>query len=109
MELKFFVIRDRRGVLELLNSYKTELNKDALKSRSELVQKIREFADAETRDPHIATYPLTIVESLMKGGKDRREEWLIQQGIGDSQKKGGSVVLCGTSQAKAWNSSSTQT
>ena len=87
MELKFSVIRDRRGVLELLNSYKTELNKDALKSRSELVQKIREFANVETRDPHIATYPLTIVESLMKGGKDRREEWLIQQGIGDSQKK----------------------
>ena len=87
MELKFYVIRDRRGVLELLNSYKTELNEDALKSRSELVQKIRDFANVETRDPHIATYPLTIVESRMKKGKDHREEWLIQQGIGDSQKK----------------------
>ena len=87
MELKFFVIRDRRGVLELLNSYKTQLNEDALKTRSELVQKIRDFANVETREPHIATYPLTIVESLMKKGKDHREEWLIQQGIGDSQKK----------------------
>jgi hypothetical protein len=103
------VIRDRRGVLELLNSYKTKLNEDALETRSELVQKIRDFANEETREPHIATYPLTIVESRMKKGKDHREEWLIQQGIGDSQKKGGSVVLCGTSQAKAWNSSSTQT
>ena len=87
MELKFYVIRDRRGVFELLNSYRTELNEDALKSRSELVQKIRDFANVETRDPHIATYPLTIVESRMKKGKDHSEEWLIQQGIGDSQKK----------------------
>ena len=87
IELKFFVIEDGRGVLNLQNSYKTELDEPALKSRSDLVQKIKAFTDVKTREPCITTYPLTIVESLMVRGKDQRKEWLIQQGIGDIDKK----------------------
>ena len=84
IELKFFVIEDGRGVLKLQNTYKTELDELALKSRSDLVQKIKAFTDVKTREPCITTYPLTIVESLIVRG---REEWLIQQGIGDVDKK----------------------
>ena len=87
MELKFFVIRDGRGVLKLKNSYETELNEDAIQIRSELAQKIKDFTDVETGVPYVATYPLTIVELLMESGKDYKEEWLIQQGIGDIQTK----------------------
>ena len=83
VELKFFVIRDRRGVLHLQNSFKTELDDYAAENRSKLTEMIKSFA----REPFIATYQLTIVESEMQGGKDRREEWLIQQGIGDVQNK----------------------
>ena len=85
MELEFYVIRNGQGVLELVNSYKTELNEEAHKSRSQVAQKIRDFGNVETRVPYIATYPLTIVE--WQSRKNHREEWLIQQGIGDSQKK----------------------
>ena len=84
VELKFFVIRDRRGVLHLQNSFRTELDDYAAENRSKLTEMIKSF---ETREPFIATYPLTIVESEMQRGKDRREEWLIQQGIGDVQNK----------------------
>ena len=87
-ELKFFVIKDKRGVLNLINSYRTELTEASLNSRSDLVQKIKEFS--LTKEPYIATYALTIVESLMKREREEseeKEEWLIQQGIGDVQKK----------------------
>ena len=83
-ELKFYVINDGRGVLSLMNSYRTELNDPSLDSQSNLVKKIKEFP--KTKEPYITTYALTIVESLMTRGREEREEWLIQQGIGDIQK-----------------------
>ena len=78
-ELKFFVIKDERGVLNLMNSYRTE---PSLKTWSDLVQKMKESSHT-----YITTYPLTFFESLMTRGREEREEWLIQQGIGDIQKK----------------------
>ena len=84
-ELKFFEIKDKRGVFSLQSSYRTELSDDALQCRQELSHKIRDYV--ETRDPYIATYPLSIVESVMAKGKEQKEEWLIQQGIGDVQDK----------------------
>ena len=83
-ELKFSVIRDRRGVgqLHLQNGYTAELDAIACERRSELTQNIRAF-DA-TGKPFITTYPLTIIETVKKG-KDLKEEWLIQQGIGDME------------------------
>ena len=86
-ELKFFVIEDSRGVLRLQHSYRTELQELALKCRMELVQKIKAFSDEETREPFITAYPLMIIESLPHKGKDRTEEWLILQGIGDIEEK----------------------
>ena len=87
MELKFYVIEDRRGLFKLQNSYRTELNEIALENRTELERKIKAFTEVNTRESYIATYPLRIVESLIERGKckDQREEWLIQQGIGDIQ------------------------
>ena len=83
VELKFFVIKDRRGVLLLENGYKMELDETAHERRSELAQAAKSFHDAATRKPFITTYPLTIVESQGKIGRDTTEEWLIQQGVGD--------------------------
>ena len=84
-ELKFFEIKDRHGVFSLQSSYRTELSDDALQYRQDLSHKIRNYA--ETRVPYIATYPLSIVESVMDKGREQKEEWLIQQGIGDLQDK----------------------
>ena len=84
-ELKFFVIEDSRGVLKLQHSYRTELTESARDSRLELVQKIKAFS--ETREPYVTDYPLMIIESLPRKGKDQKEEWLIQQGIGDIEEK----------------------
>ena len=81
VELKFFVI-DSDETLKLQNGYRTELDESARKERSELTQKMKSFANATTSEPFIATYPLTIAES----DKDVKEEWLIQQGIGDMEK-----------------------
>ena len=83
VELKFLVIKERRGVLHLETAYKTELDETAHERRSELAQAVKSFHDAATRKPFITTYPLTIVESQGKRGKDITEEWLIQQGVGD--------------------------
>ena len=81
VELKFFVIRDREEMLHLQYGYKTELDESARKERSELAQKIKSFNNPTTSEPFITTYPLTIAES----GKDEKQEWLIQQGIGDME------------------------
>ena len=83
VELKFFVIKERRGVLNLENGYKMELDETAHERRLELAQAVKSFHDAATRKPFITTYPLTIVESQGKKGRDITEEWLIQQGVGD--------------------------
>ena len=85
-ELKFSVIRDRRGVglLHLQNGYTAELDATACERRSELTRNIRAFDATTTGKPFITTYPLTIIETVKKG-KDLKEEWLIQQGIGDME------------------------
>ena len=85
-ELKFFIIKDKRGVLSLENSYRTELDERSAQNRSELTDKIKLCNNGEIKEPFITTYPLTIVESLMARGRERKEEWLIQQGIGDVDK-----------------------
>ncbi|CAI8014096.1 Sacsin [Geodia barretti] len=85
VELKFSVIRDRRGVLHLQNRYRTELDETACGRRVELAQKVKAYDDTTTGgEPFITTYPLTLVETVKKG-KDVKEEWLIQQGIGDME------------------------
>ena len=87
VELKFFIIKGRRGVMYLQNGYRTELDDTACKRRSELTHQMKSFDDAASRTPFITTYPLTIVESQVRRGKDVKEEWLIQQGIGDVENK----------------------
>ena len=86
VELKFFVIRDRRGVLSLQNGCRIELDENASERRVELTKMVKKYNDSTTGgEPFITTYPLTIIE-MVKRGKDVKEEWLIQQGIGDVQK-----------------------
>ena len=79
-------------LLKLQNSYKTELDELALEESFRFSsRKIKAFTEVKTREPCITTYPLTIVESLIVRGKckDQREEWLIQQGIGDIHTESG--------------------
>jgi sacsin len=81
-ELRFFVVRGR-GVLELENTYRAELCEIAMENRKELTANLKTFATQEPTRPFVTCYPLTIVESA-KGG-ERKERWLVQQGIGDIQ------------------------
>ena len=80
-ELKFFVIEDARGVLQLKNCYRTDIDEQAQSCRLELSEKVKSFSQESGSEPHITTYPLTIVETSKRG--EVKEEWLVQQGVGD--------------------------
>ena len=81
-ELKFFVIHDK-GVLDVESTYTAELSETAVENRKKLSENLKTFANPESRKPFVTCYPLTITESTK--GRERKEEWLIQQGIGDIQ------------------------
>ncbi|CAI8052079.1 Sacsin [Geodia barretti] len=81
-ELRFFVVRGR-GVLELENTYRAELGEIAMENRKELTANLKTFATQEPTRPFVTCYPLTVVESAK--GRERKEQWLVQQGIGDIQ------------------------
>ena len=81
-ELRFFVVRGR-GVLELENTYRAELCEIAMENRKELTANLKTFATQEPTRPFVTCYPLTVVESAK--GRERKERWLVQQGIGDIQ------------------------
>ena len=74
-EFKFFIIQDNSFRTEIC--YGVNLTEDALKSCAEHSQMIKEFT-AESAMPHVATY---CVE--MSRYREKKEKWLIQQGIGD--------------------------
>ena len=80
-ELKFFVIEDARGVLQLKNCYRTEIDEQAQSCWLELSGKVKSFSQESGSEPHITTYPLTIVDTSKRG--EVKEEWLVQQGVGD--------------------------
>ena len=92
-ELNFSVIRNEKEVLSLENSYRTELDECATQNRAELTNCLM------TKKLESPTYPLTIVESLMARGRERKERWLIQQGIGDVENSGSMLSKLGQGMA----------
>ena len=84
-ELKFYVIESSSKVMELHHYYRTEIDEAAQVLRSELSQKVKGFTQVSGNEPHLATYPLAIIEADKK--IDYKEEWIVQQGIGDMEKK----------------------
>ena len=76
-EFKFFIIQDSSVRVEIC--YKVNLNE---KSCEEHNLKVNEFT-AESATPHIATYCLELVETSNPRYTEKKQKWLIQQGIGD--------------------------
>ena len=79
-EFKFFIIQDSSVRVEIC--YQVNLNENGVKSCEEHNLKVNEFT-AESATPHIATYCLELVETSNPRYTEKKQKWLIQQGIGD--------------------------
>ena len=84
-EIKFFVIEKSSEEVILNNYYHAEMDETSLSCRMRLSDKIKEFSKESGSEPHIEVYPLTIVDKSNR--KEVREEWLVQQGVGDIENK----------------------
>ena len=84
-ELKFFVIEKSSEEINLNNYYHAEMDEKALTCRVHLSHKIKEFSEESGSEPHTVVYPLSIVDT--SNSKEIREEWLVQQGVGDIENK----------------------
>ena len=84
-ELKFFVIEKSSKEMKLNNYYRAEMDDKFLSCRVHLSEKITDFTEESGSEPHIVAYPLSIVDT--RNSKEFREEWLVQQGVGDIENK----------------------
>ena len=84
-ELKFFVIEESSKEMKLNNYYRAEMDEKILTCRAHLSEKIKGFTEESGSEPHLEVYPLSIVDT--SNGKEVREEWLVQQGVGDIENK----------------------
>ena len=83
-EMKFFVIPQKGRCLKVEYHYKVDIDKSAKLHRAELHKKIAQFNDNQG-EPFITKYQLSLVE--ITGVKEQKEQWLIQQGIGNIENK----------------------
>ncbi|CAI7990021.1 Sacsin [Geodia barretti] len=85
-ELKFFVISQYGGNhLRLEHHYRVGIDDLAAAYRKEIHQKLKSFNVAQGAEPFVTKYQLTLTE--MGSGKEMKEKWLIQQGVGDIHNK----------------------
>ena len=84
-EIKMFTITEEDNVLKKEYHYRVDITELAVAKRLELQKKIAGFKDAHQAEPFITKYQLSLVEEA--GTKDNKEQWLIQQGIGDVEKR----------------------
>ena len=84
-ELKFFVIEESSEKMKLNNYYRAEMDQKFLTCRVHLSEKIKYFTEESGSDPYLVAYPLTIVDT--RNSKEVREEWLVQQGVGDIENR----------------------
>ena len=84
-ELKFFVIEKSSKEMKLINYYRAEMDEKFITCRVHLSDKIKNFTKESGSEPYLVVYPLSIVET--RNSKDVREEWLVQQGVGDIENK----------------------
>ena len=97
-EFHYYVIDGRSNEFQLKASYEAHLSDQAKQSRDELFKSLREFR--RTKQPHVVTYPLSIeskedksltkmylvpLPKIHQEYSTHKEEWLIQQGVGDIQ------------------------
>ena len=92
-DFHYYVIDDQSNEFHLKASYEAHLSDQAKQSRDELFKSLREFR--RTKKPHVVTYPLSIeskedksltkMYGLHQEYTTLKEEWLIQQGVGDIQ------------------------
>jgi sacsin len=81
-ELKFFVISQYGGNhLRLEHHYRVSIDDLAAACRKEIHQKLINFKVAQGAEPYVTKYQLTLIDG--DGGKEMKEKWLIQQGVGD--------------------------
>ena len=84
-EIKFFVIATETNSLKMEYHYRVDIDKPAMAKRAELHKKISEFKDRKGAEPCLMKYQMTLVEVI--AGKEQKEQWLIQQGIGDVENR----------------------
>ena len=89
-EIKFFVISQSTKRFKMEHCYRVSIDQAAKACREELHNKIAQFTKAQGSEPFITKYQLTIEELIYVsfiGEKYKQQKWLVQQGIGDVEKK----------------------
>ena len=84
-EIKFFTVTNEDSYLKLEQHYRVDMDKSAAAMRVELHKKVRSFNNTQSAEPFLTKYQLSLIE--LGGARDKKEEWLIQQGIGDIDNK----------------------
>ena len=85
-ELKFFVITQHVGNhLKLEHHYQVGLDDLATTRRKELHPKLLDFNLTQGAEPFVTKYQLSLIDR--DGGKEVKEKWLIQRGVGDIYNK----------------------
>ena len=92
-QFDFYVISDKHeSSFKLRVSYNVSMSEHALDSRSDYQSHLSQFK--ESYEPHVVTYPLTVSSKIDKSVVElssssrnpfiqTKNEWLIQQGLGD--------------------------
>ena len=81
-EIRFLTITEENNNLKLMHHYRVDIDKAAAAERKKLHGKVQAFNGGE---PFITKYQLSLVEVGVSS--ERKERWLIQQGIGDIKNK----------------------
>ena len=83
-EIKFFVIEEAPNFkVFTTHHYKIQLTKAAASERDQFLQRVSNYSDKK-REPALVHYQISLSEFTPQRGQ---EEWLIQLGIGDIQKR----------------------
>ena len=80
-EMKFFIIESKTNILTVEYHYRVDIDTPAMARRRELHERISQFKDQQGAEPYITKYQLSLTE--VSRGKEHKDLWLIQQGIGD--------------------------
>ena len=91
-QFEFYVINEHKRNFQLRASYNVSMNEHPLVSRSDYKSHLSQFK--ESYEPHVVTYPLTVSSKIDKSMVElssssrnpfiqTKNEWLIQQGVGD--------------------------
>ena len=81
-ELRFFVIEENATVMTTTHHYKVTLSKDDVKKLKTLQETCKNFTTENSKEGIVVNYHLELAEKLPN---QLKEEWLVQQGVGDIQ------------------------